>query len=141
MIIAYDDSDGWYDHQMGPIVNGSFSSQDFLSGANACGTRGVTPQLPGANSNGAGVDGRCAYGVRAPLLVVSPWSKANFVDHTVTDQSSILRFVEDNWNLARIGGGSFDTIAGSLNNMFDFTQSTPPNPDLLILWPSTGLPQ
>jgi phospholipase C len=59
-----------------------------------------------------------------PLLVVSPFAKKNFVDHTLTDQSSVLRFVEDNWlGGERIQpGGSFDTIAGPLNNMFDFQQ-------------------
>jgi phospholipase C len=58
------------------------------------------------------------------------------VDHSVTDQSSILRFVEDNWSLGRIGGGSFDEIAGSLNNMFDFkSQHRAPS---LFLNPTTG---
>jgi phospholipase C len=42
------------------------------------------------------------------------------VDHTLTDQSSVLRFIEDNWGTSRIGGGSFDELAGSLLNMFDF---------------------
>ena len=51
--------------------------------------------------------------------MVSPFSKVNFVDHSVTDQSSILRFVEDNWGLPRIVG-SFDTEAGPLTGMFDF---------------------
>ena len=46
---------------------------------------------------GAHTQGRCGYGPRLPLLVISPWSKPNFVDHAVTDQSSIIRFVEDNW--------------------------------------------
>jgi len=73
--------------------------------------------------------GRCGYGPRLPLLVISPFARANYVDHTVTDQSSILRFIEDNWNLGRIDqispktvaqGGSFDQIAGTLNSMFDF---------------------
>jgi phospholipase C len=54
------------------------------------------------------------------LLVVSPFAKRNFVDHTVTDQSSILRFIEDNWQLGRIGGGSYDALAASLAEMFDF---------------------
>ena len=140
VIIAYDDSDGWYDHQMGAIVNGSFSSQDGLSGSNACGTQGTTPQLPGPNSNGFPVNGRCGIGVRTPLVVVSPWAKANYVDHTLTDQSSILRFVEDNWNLGRIGGGSFDAITNSISGMFDFSKTTPPNSTPLILSPVTGLP-
>jgi phospholipase C len=141
VIIAYDDSDGWYDHQMGPIVNASFSSQDALNSPGACGTIGTTPQLPGPNSNGQPVNGRCGYGVRTPLIVISPWAKANYVDHTLTDQSSLLRFIEDNWSLGRIGGGSFDAIAGSMNNMFNFTPPTPPNANLLLLSPTSGLPQ
>ena len=46
--------------------------------------------------------------------------RQNFVDHTLTDQSSILRFIEENWGTTDIGGGSFDTLAGRLNTMFDF---------------------
>ncbi len=71
---------------------------------------------------GLPAQGRCGYGTRVPLLVISRFAKVNFVDHTLTDQSSVLRFIEDNWLAgARIQpGGSFDTIAGPLNNMFDF---------------------
>jgi phospholipase C len=40
----------------------------------------------------------------------------------MTDQSSILRFIEDNWlGGQRLGQGSFDSIANPINNMFDFT--------------------
>jgi phospholipase C len=44
----------------------------------------------------------------------------NYVDHQITDQSSILRFIEDNWKLGQIGDQSFDAKAGSLLNMFNF---------------------
>ena len=55
--------------------------------------------------------------------MISPWAKQNFVDHTVTDQTSIIRFVEDNWlNGTRIGSGSFDSIANSIANMLQFTK-------------------
>src|SRR5262249_49892646 len=37
VIIAWDDSDGWYDHQMSPIVSQSVSSQDGLTGNGQCG--------------------------------------------------------------------------------------------------------
>jgi phospholipase C len=141
VIIAYDDSDGWYDHQMGPLVNGSFTSLDSLTGTNACGNAGVTPQLLAANGSGLPVNGRCGYGVRTPLLVISPWAKQNFVDHTVTDQSSVLRFIEDNWGLGRIGNGSFDALANPLSNMFNFTQATPQNSAPVMLSPTTGLVQ
>jgi len=55
--------------------------------------------------------------------VISPWSKHNFVDHTVTDQTSVIRFIEDNWlGGQRIGQGSFDALANSIASMFDFHQ-------------------
>jgi phospholipase C len=148
VIIAYDDSDGWYDHQMGPISNGSFynpsptnSQADALSGPGACGTKGTTAQLPGPGSNGLPVDGRCGYGVRTPLLVISPWAKQNYVDHTITDQTSVLRFIEDNWlGGQRIGGGSFDVLANSINGMFVDFGSNPvaPNSLPLLLTPTSG---
>jgi phospholipase C len=143
VIIAYDDSDGWYDHQMGPIVNGSFiTNEDTLTGTGACGTSGTTPQLPGPNSGSAPVNGRCGYGPRLPLLVVSPWAKANYVDSTLTDQTSVLRFIEDNWSLGRIGGGSFDALANPITSMFNFTNPTGPVPNnnAPILSTVTGLP-
>ena len=56
-----------------------------------------------------------------PLIVVSPFAKENFVDHSTTDLSSILRFVEDNWGTGQIGGGSYDELAGQITNMFDFS--------------------
>jgi len=141
VIIAYDDSDGWYDHQPAPISNGSFSTSDSLTGTNACGVQGVTPVLPGPNSAGLPVYGRCGHGMRTPLLVISPWAKANFIDHTLTDQTSILLFIENNWNLGQIGGGSWDSIANAITNMFDFAPPTPPNTTTLILSPTTGLPE
>src|SRR5262249_40400482 len=88
VIIAWDDSDGWYDHQMGPIVSQSNTPVDALTGPGSCGL--TPPRAPG---------GRCGYGPRLPLQVISPYAKDNFVDHSVTDQSSILRFIEDNWGL------------------------------------------
>jgi phospholipase C len=117
IVILYDDSDGWYDHQMGPIVNSS-AVVNAASPANGDQLNG-----PGVCGNGAplaGIQGRCGYAQRQPLLVISPFAKRNFVDHTLTDQSSVLRFIEDNWGTSRIGGGSFDELAGSLLNMFDF---------------------
>ncbi len=42
---------------------------------------------------------RCGYRPRTPLLVISPFAKENFVDHNRMDLTSILRFIEDNWDL------------------------------------------
>ena len=63
---------------------------------------------------------RCGPGPRQPLVVISPYAKKNFVDHTETDQASILRFIEDNWNTGRIGDASADANAGSIKAMFNF---------------------
>src|SRR5262249_700641 len=38
VIVAYDDSDGWYDHVIGPIVSHSASADDALTGTGMCGT-------------------------------------------------------------------------------------------------------
>jgi phospholipase C len=139
VVILYDDSDGWYDHQMSPIVNSSavntgvVNDSDQLNGAGVCGHGTPLGDIPG----------RCGYGPRQPLLVISPYAKTNFVDHTLTDQSSVIAFIEYNWNTGQIGGGSFDQIAGSLLNMFNFSQNQNNQgnqPGTLILNPGTGEP-
>ncbi|WP_031073895.1 phospholipase C [Streptomyces sp. NRRL WC-3742] len=126
VVIAYDDSDGWYDHKFAAPVNGSQdAANDVLNGAGQCGN----------NAAWGGYADRCGYGPRLPLLVLSPYAKSNFVDHTLTDQSSILRFVEDNWKTGRIGDASFDEHAGSIESMFDFKS---PLSATLLLDPATG---
>jgi len=123
VVIAYDDSDGWYDHVPSPIVNGSRdASKD-------------SPMCLSAPQTLTTASDRCGYGVRMPLLVLSPFAKRNFVDNSVTDQSSITKFIEDNWRVGRIGNGSFDAKAGTLAHMFNFFR-----PDFrpLILDPASG---
>ena len=136
VIVMYDDSDGWYDHQMGPILNQSTGPADALTGPNACGTAATS--LPGFEASNPHALGRCGYGPRQPLVVISPWALANFVDHTVTDQSSVLRFVEDNWLQSERIGGSFDSIASPINQMFNF--KFPRLDGCLVLDPSSGEP-
>jgi phospholipase C len=81
---------------------------------------------------------RCGVGVRMPFLVVSPLAKRNYVDHTLTDQSSVVRFIEDNWlSGERLGDGAADAPAGSIDGMFDFAHQ---NARRLFLDPSTGEP-
>jgi phospholipase C len=135
VIIAYDDSDGWYDHQSSPIVNQSQdASQDLLAGTDLCGLHGDASHQLGQFPD------RCGYGPRLPLLVISPWAKTNFVDHTTTDQTSITRFIEDNWQTPRIGNFSFDSKAGTLANMFAFQAVGPIGSNRLFLDPVSGEP-
>ena len=124
IILAYDDSDGWYDHQAPPIVNPSTGVRDALNGALLCNQGaqqlGPAPLSPLQGLDGNPALGRCGYGTRLPLLVISPFARKNYIDHTLTDQTSILKFIEDNWlDGERVQpGGSFDTIAGTIENMF-----------------------
>lgn len=125
IMIVWDDSGGWYDHVFPPIINQSHVPPDALLGP---GDAGNPP--PGA------YQGRLAYGNRIPFLLISPFAKSNFVDHTVLDQTSVLKFIEDNWHLGRIGDQSFDAFAGKLDNLFDFKR---PRFDALFLHSHTGL--
>jgi phospholipase C len=148
VVIAYDDSDGWYDHVMPPIVNQSSSSADALTtiATTVSGVTTVTQScgngataLPG-NQGSSPAQGRCGYAIRQPLLVISPYSRENFVDHTLTDQTSVLRFIEDNWLFGeRTGAGSYDNIANSIIQMFDFTNCRSGEDQKVILDTTTGL--
>lgn len=115
IVVAYDDSDGWYDHAFVAPRNGS---TDTSVGSNGKATDSPACQK-GPKAAGGYAD-RCGPGTRQPLLVISPYSKVNKVDHTLTDQASITRFIEDNWHTGRVGDASFDAKAGSLGGMFDF---------------------
>jgi len=126
ILVTYDDSDGWYDHVMPPIVNQSNDpTNDTLLG----------PGLCGMAKAGAYLD-RCGYGPRLPFLVISPFARRNYVSHALTDQTSVLRFIEDNWDLGRIGDQSFDALAGSILDTFDFKAE--PREGTLQLDPITG---
>jgi phospholipase C len=131
VVIAYDDSDGWYDHAFSGVHNPSVTVADALTAPGQCGSSEESQPL-------GGDQGRCGYGPRQPLLIVSPWSKANFVDNALTDQTSILRFVEDNWGVGQIGNQSLDAKAGSLSNLFDFSGQSEGHQ--LMLDPTTGQP-
>ncbi|HEV7234682.1 MAG TPA: alkaline phosphatase family protein [Ktedonobacteraceae bacterium] len=77
-------------------------------------------------------------GPRVPLMVVSPYAKRGFVDHTYNDHVSILKFIEQNWHLSPLSNRSLDNLPnpqagngnpykptngpaiGDLMQMFDF---------------------
>jgi phospholipase C len=128
IVITYDDSDGWYDHQASPIVNGSNTAADEAVCATAAITLGDTPD-------------RCGFGPRLPLLVISPYTRSNYVSSKLTDQASVVNFIEDNWlGGERIGHGSYDASSGSLTGpggLLDFF--TRPHFRPVILNPTTGV--
>jgi phospholipase C len=139
IVIAYDDSDGFYDHVPPPILN---YDTENVSGPVVDGQQWPGDQCaPPVPPTGQSVDpntGRCGLGPRLPLLIISPWAKVNAVDHTLVDTTSILRFIEDRFGGGkRIGGGSFDTRAGSLATAFESRRA---HARRLILDPTTGQP-
>jgi phospholipase C len=148
IIIAYDDSDGWYDHVTGPIVSPSNVNGTTLPSALT--SDGYSPPGASVDDNLAGVGNcgtpnagaqpaRCGHGPRLPLVVISPYANFNYVDHTLTNQASIINFIEANWSLGYIDGptapangqASFDRLSGSLNGLFNF--NNPPNTTPVLL--------
>ena len=111
IIVTYDDSDGWYDHVAPRITNSSSTGNDAAI-CKAAAARGV-PALGGQMN-------RCGPSQRLPFVVISPFARRNFIDHTHISQASVVRFIEDNWGLGTIGDGSFDASAGRLDYLFDF---------------------
>ena len=64
-------------------------------------------------------------GFRVPMIVVSPFAKKGYVTHQRYEFGSIVKLVEDNWSLPRLG--TTDVRAASfIDDVFDFNQ--PPRP-------------
>jgi phospholipase C len=69
-------------------------------------------------------DDQGGLGFRVPMLVVSPYTKKGTLSHTQYEFASILRFVEENFNLGQMGTPSFpnnDARAASIGDMFSLT--------------------
>src|SRR6202158_4024193 len=95
IFITWDDWGGWYDHVAPPQV---------LRGANC-------------TQWGCGY----VYGFRVPLIVVSPYVKAQHISHTQHDFGSILKFVEATFSLPSLGYA--DAVADDFADSFDFNQT------------------
>ena len=122
IVITYDDSDGWYDHQPSKVVNGSDTALDSTICTSAEQVLGDTPD-------------RCGFSQRLPMLVISPWTRANYVSHQLTDTASVTQFIENNWLGGQRIRGSYDAISGNLDSLFQFFA---PRTRPLILNPTTG---
>jgi phospholipase C len=149
VIINYDDSDGWYDHVYPGVENSSATVADNLT-KTVTGTISATNPtsgLCGASGSAAplgGEQGRCGFSSRLPMMVISPCAKQNYVDHNLSDQASIINFIEYNWGLPSISGSFDQALAATdkkegipfdLAGMFDFTKCDAP---AVQLDPATG---
>ena len=130
VFLAYDDSDGWYDHVFLPPQQGSDGPSDALNG--------VGPLRPAARPRRLSRPLRAGPAPAAAGRLAVREARTSST-HTQTEQASITRFIEDNWSLGRIGDQSFDARAASLSQMFDFAPGDARAPKL-CLDPTTGQP-
>jgi phospholipase C len=127
IVITYDDSDGWYDSVAPTIVNGS---NDATQDAAICTSVAVTV---------GSTNDRCGYSQRLPFVVISPYTRENYVSNNETNTASVVNFIEDNWLHGERIPNSFDATSGSLDargGVLDF--NVKPHFTPLILNPTTG---
>jgi phospholipase C len=112
LIIAFDETGGWWDHVAPPSLHGPFAP--LVNGApNLSGCQ--YPGIPGAACGEAGL------GPRMPVLVISRFARKGFVDHNLLNTASLDRWVEWNHRLPALGvWGNRDVKAGSLLSAFRF---------------------
>jgi len=67
-------------------------------------------------------------GPRVPALIISPWARRAFVDHTTYEFSSVLRLIERLWRLKPLGNR--DAAAADLLGAFNFDHD--PRPPLVL---------
>jgi phospholipase C len=124
LFITWDEHGGYYDHVRPPAAIAPDNIAPLTTPAAAL-TDPSQPLLPG---------GYDRYGFRVPLLVISPWARANYVSRVVQDHTSILAFVERKWNLPAL---SFrDANAHPMTDYFDFRRPAFAKPPKLAAAPA-----
>ena len=68
------------------------------------------------------------YGFRVPSLLISPYARRGHIDHTLLDHTSILKFIEENWNIPPLA--ERDAKANNFTSAFNFSVS--PRPPVFI---------
>jgi phospholipase C len=151
VFVSYDDSDGWYDHAYSGVTNPSLSPADNLTNTSftvsSTGTSGQCGPSPQTTAPLAGEQGRCGFGPRLPLLLISPFAKKNAVDHNLSNQASMINFVEYNWGLPGIPGSvdqaeaATDASEGVPFDLAGLFQLSGKKAGKLFLNPATGQKQ
>ncbi len=104
LILAYDEGGGLYDHVL--------PAREVVPDS-------LTPILKSSDKPGAFNQ----TGFRVPLVIFSPWAKPSFVSHTTRDYTSILRLIEDRFNVAPLT--LRDANADDMMDFFDFSGAPP----------------
>jgi phospholipase C len=117
-ILTFDEFGGLYDHvSPQPAVSpDGIKPVDFLPGDICTQTTGPT----------------CNFvytGYRVPLIVVSPYTKKNYVSHSVADTTAILKLIETRFSVPALT--QRDAAQIDMTEFFDFSNPvwmTPPSP-------------
>jgi phospholipase C len=111
LIVAFDETGGWWDHMSPPDLGGPFAT--WVDGS---------PNLGGCQYPGDGQPcGEAGLGPRLPVLVISRFAKPGYVDHDLLNTASLVTWVEWNHRLPALGvWGDRDVSAGSLAGAFVF---------------------
>jgi phospholipase C len=127
MIFTYDEPGGFYDHVSpqpatppDPPTSSTYLPID-LKMYDIC---------DGTGQLGTGTCNFAYTGYRVPLIVVSPYSKKNYVSHKVYDHTAILKLIETRFNIPPLTARDA-AQADMSTDFFDFTNmpwSTPPTP-------------
>jgi phospholipase C len=116
--LTYDEAGGLYDHvPPQPTVSPDGIKPVDLNPGDVC-TKGTGPLCDFVYT-----------GYRIPLIVVSPFTKKNYVSHTVADSTAILKFIETRFNLPALT--QRDAAQMDMTEFFDFNNPpwmTPPSP-------------
>ena len=117
-ILTFDEAGGFYDHVApAQTVNPDGKHPSDLRPGDFC-TNGTGPTCDFTST-----------GFRVPLIVISPFTKKNYVSHTVADYTAIDKFIETRFNLPSLT--KRDAAQMDMSEFFDFTDvpwKNPPTP-------------
>jgi phospholipase C len=122
-ILSYDEGGGSYDHVPPHAATppDAITPTDLRSG-DVC-----------SNNNTSAVCSFAVTGFRVPLIVISPFTRPNYVSHTVMDYTAILKLIETRFNLPSLTAR--DGAQPDMTEFFDFVNvpwATPPKPPVQV---------
>ena len=124
LIWVYDEHGGYYDHVPPPPA----LPPDDIEGRSAIGGQGsltafLRPVLPGLVKSkenlDKGPDRYDRYGFRVPAVIASPYARPGYVCSEILDHTSVLKLVEEKWNLPALTAR--DAAANTPLDALDFT--------------------
>jgi phospholipase C len=103
LIWTYDEHGGYYDHVPPPEAIPPDDVEGWCMAERPAWLRLVHKLIVPKMAEDAGSDGGAMrydrYGIRVPAVIVSPYARPDFVLSDVLDHTSVLKLVEEKWNL------------------------------------------